>query len=318
MRGIAACNISLALAIFIGATELAAAQNTHMGMAMARTTLLVAQLDGRQVVGGGSSSATGTGTFLLDPSARTLNYNLTYEGLESGGAKSIALRNFGKGGEGEVIKTICSSDAEPCPSAAGATLSGALDSGGRPLDNKLIGEFDSGRVYVEIVGGNQKPEIRGRSPRIARWCLLQTTWRNSLLLEGADSKGSGTAIVSETHLPDGKVSVFYAATVADTSGTPTNAALVSGPVPKGRAFTPRMALPQLEVRSSRDKATGGSISGHYDVNSAAPGALLVKGLLSTGNGQAGFVVTTSRFPEVSSTALWSRCAEGKAAIGSGL
>src|SRR5271154_6294902 len=39
MRRIAACNISLALAIFIGATELAAAQNTHMGMAMARTTL---------------------------------------------------------------------------------------------------------------------------------------------------------------------------------------------------------------------------------------------------------------------------------------
>ena len=144
MRGIAACNISLALAIFIGATELAAAQNTHMGMAMARTTLLVAQLDGRQVVGGGSSSATGTGTFLLDPSARTLNYNLTYEGLESGGAKSITLRNFGKGGEGEVIKTICGSDAEPCPSAAGATLSGALDSGGRPLENSLIGEFELG------------------------------------------------------------------------------------------------------------------------------------------------------------------------------
>ena len=82
MRRIAACNISLALAIFIAATEAAAAQNTHMGMAMARTTLIVAQLDGRQVVGGGSSSATGTGTFLLDPSTRTLNYNLTYEGLE--------------------------------------------------------------------------------------------------------------------------------------------------------------------------------------------------------------------------------------------
>ncbi len=93
---------------------------------MARTTLLVAQLDARQVVGGGKSSATGTGTFLLDPSARTLNYDLTYQGLESGGAKSIALRNFGKGGEGEVIKTICSSDAEHCPSGAGATLTERL------------------------------------------------------------------------------------------------------------------------------------------------------------------------------------------------
>jgi CHRD domain len=296
MRRIAACNISLALAIFIGATELAAAQNTHMGMAMARTTLLVAQLDGRQVVGGGSSSATGTGTFLLDPSTRTLNYNLTYEGLESGGAKSITLRNFGKGGEGEVIKTICSSDAEHCPSGAGATLSGALDSGGRPLENSLIGEFDSGRVYVEVVGADGKPEIRGQLGPNTAMVMVMSFVAHLAPIEGSESKGAGTAIVSETYLPGGKTSVFYAATVADTSGAPTNVALVGGPAPTREALATRLSLPELRLGRPRKGETGGSLSGTYVVDSAVPNPLLATRLMNVNNGQSGIVVTTSRFP----------------------
>jgi hypothetical protein len=297
MRRIAACNILLALAIFIGATELAGAQNTHMGMAMARTTLLVAQLDARQVVGGGKSSATGTGTFLLDPSARTLNYNLTYQGLESGGAKSIALRNFGKGGVGEVIKTICSSDAEHCPSGAGATLTGALDSGGRPLENSLIGEFDSGRVYVEIVGADGKPEIRGQLGPNTAMVMVMSFVAHLAPIEGSDSKGAGTAIVSETYLPGGKTSVFYAATVADTSGAPTSVALAGGPAPTREALATRLALPKLQLSRSRNREAGGSLSGVYEVNSAIPNPLLATHLMSANNGQSGIVVTTSRFPQ---------------------
>jgi len=296
MRRIAVCNISLALAIFIGATKLAAAQNTHMGMAMARTTLLVAQLDARQVVGGGKSSATGTGTFLLDSSARTLNYNLTYEGLESGGAKSITLRNFGKGGEGEVVKTICGSDAEPCPSAAGATLTGALDSGGRPLENSLIGEFDSGRVYVEIIGADGKPEIRGQLGPNTAMVMVMSFVAHLAPIEGSDSKGAGTAIVSETYLPGGKTSVFYAATVADTSGAPTNVALVGGPAPTRDALATRLSLPELQLSQSRNREAGGSLSGVYEVNAAIPNPLLATRLMSANNGQSGIVVTTSRFP----------------------
>jgi hypothetical protein len=130
----------------------------------------------------------------------------------------------------------------------------------------------------------------------------------------SDSAGSGTAILSETYLPDGKVSVFYAATVAGTSGGPTNAALVGNPTLKARAFTPRLALPQLKLSSSRGKETGGSLTGLYDVNSAAPDALFATRLLSTGKASR-IVVTTSRF-QTASLRRSGCSAERKTAIGS--
>ena len=114
--------------------------------------------------------------------------------------------------------------------------------------------------------------------------------------EGADSKGTGTAIVSEAHLPGGKVSVFYAATVAGTSGTPTNAALVNGPTPRARAFTERSALPKMQLRLSRDRKTGGSLAGAYEINSAAPTARFATRLFEARTGEPGIVVTTNRFP----------------------
>jgi hypothetical protein len=101
MKKFAGCGLSLVMAILIGFADFAAAQNAGMRMAMAKTTLLLAQLDATQVVGGSSSSATGTGAFLLDPSQHTLAYSLTYQGLEAGGSKSIALYNFGKGKNGD-------------------------------------------------------------------------------------------------------------------------------------------------------------------------------------------------------------------------
>ena len=39
---------------------------------------------------------------------------------------------------------------------------------------------------------------------------------------GSDSQGSGTAVLSETYLPAGKVSVFYTLTVAGTTGGMTH------------------------------------------------------------------------------------------------
>jgi hypothetical protein len=267
-----------------------------MEMAMARTTLLVAQLDGLQVVGGGSASATGTGAFVLDSAARTLRYDLTFQGLESGGATSIVLRNFGKGGNGEVVKTICGSEAERCPSGAGATLSGNLDGGGRSLENSLIGEFDSGRVYVEIAGAEGKPEIRGQLGPNTAMVMVMSYVAHLAPIEGSQSKGSGTAVVSETYLPGGRTSVFYAATVADTSGAPTSVALVGGPAPSPEALATRLSLPELKLSKSRNGATGGSLSGVYVVNSSIPNPLLATRLMSANKGQSGIVVTTSRFP----------------------
>jgi hypothetical protein len=295
MKKLTACGLLLAPVILIGSANVAAAQ--HDGMKMAKNTLFVAQLDAKQVVGGSGSSATGTAAFLLDAAQRTLMFNLTYEGLASGGPKSIALYNFGQGKNGEIVRVLCGADGKPCPNAASATLSGSLDRGdGRELDNNLLGEFGSERIYVEIVGGDGKPEIRGQLSPNSAMVMVSNYIVNLAPAEGTGSKGTGTAVVSETRLPGGKVSVFYAATVAGTAGAPTNAALVNGLTPRTRAFTERAALPKMQIRSSRDRKTGGSLTGVYEINAAAPTALSATRLFNAGNGESGVVVTTSRFP----------------------
>ena len=263
---------------------------------MAKSTLLVAQLDAKQVVGGSASSASGTATFLLDPTARSLRYSLTYSGLESGGAKSVALYNFGKGKNGELIKTICGPEAAPCPGGASATISGMLENTGDALENNIIREFDVGRVYVEIVGVDGRPEIRGQLGPNTAMVMVMSYIVHLAPAAGAESKGTGTAVVSETYLPGGKTAVFYAATVADTSGAPTNVAFIAGPTPTPHALASRLSLPQLKLTTPHNKETGGSLSGVYTVNNDSPNALLATRLLGLNKGQSGFVVTTSRFP----------------------
>ena len=291
-----------ALMLLVGASLFAAQSARVMaqdGMAMASRTLLLAQLDSAQVVPASDSGATGTGAFLLDPRHHALGYQLTYQGVTAG-AKSIVLHNFGKGANGEAIGVLCGEGAKACPAGDGATISGNLDRmGRRPFDNPLVGEFDSERIYVEIVSNAGKAEIRGQLSPNSAMVPVSNYVAHLAPAQGAASKGTGTAILSEVHLPDGKISVFYAATVAGTSGTPVNAALVgvpAKPAPKARAFTLQMALPDLKLRVTRNKENGGSLSGLYRVDSAAPNALFAARLLSLGNKEAGIVVTTSRFP----------------------
>lgn len=299
LKTFAGCGLLLAIATLSGSANFAVAQHTGKGMTMPANTLLVAQLDAQQVVSGSSSRATGTGAFVLDPVHHTLAYRLTYQGLESGGAKSVALFNFGKGKNGDLVKTLCGAAAQPCPTGASATISGSLERGdGRALDNHLIGEFDSGRVYVEVIGGAGGGEIRGQLGPNGAMVMFSNYVADLAPVEGSNSKGSGTAILSETYLPGGKVSVFYAATVAGTSGTPANAGLVAAaPASNARPFTRRMALPNLDLVLSRDEATGGSLRALYEVNGATPDAIFAKRLLSAGNGEVGIVVATSGFPD---------------------
>jgi hypothetical protein len=300
MRQTVASGSVLTLAFLIGSAHFAASQDSGMnmgtGMSMAANTLFVAQLDAKQVVGGSSSSATATGAFVLDKK-RMLQYSLTYQGLDAG-AKSIALYNFGKGKNGEAVKMLCGPGAQPCPTGNAGTISGSFERGdNRAIDNALVGEFDSGRVYVEITGSDGKPQIRGQLGFNNAMVMVANYVVNLAPLPGVDSRGNGTAVVSETNLPNGKTSVFYAATVAGTSGAPTNAALGGTATPAERAFTPQAALPQLKLNLSRDRQTGGSLSGTYQVETAAPNALLASRILRTNNGQPGLVIATGRFPK---------------------
>lgn len=272
-------------------------QTPGMGMHMAKSTLLLAQLDAKQVAVESSSKGTGTGAFLLDSHERTLTYRLTYEGLAAGGAKRIALYNFGRGRNGAFVGNLCDPAARPCPAGSGATLDGRLERGeGRTLDNHLIGEFDSGRIYIEIQGASGKPEIRGQLGQNSAMVPFTNYVVDLAPVEGTRSKGTGTAVLSETHLPGGKISLFYAATVTGTSGPPINVALADKSVAMPRPFNPQMALRGLDLRESRDQTQGGSLSGHYEVSAETPDALYPQRLLSAG-GPVGLVVATSRHPD---------------------
>jgi hypothetical protein len=300
MRQFVAPSLVATFAFLIGSAVVATSQDSTMnmggGMAMAADTLFLAQLDAKQVVGGSTSSATGTGVFVLD-SKHTVRYRLTYQGLDTP-AKSIALYNFGKGQNGQAIKVLCGPGAEPCPSGTAATISGSFERGdNRAIDNALVGEFDTGRIYVEIVGTNDKAQTRGQLGHNGAMVMVADYTVNLAPLPGIDSKGSGTAVVSETYLPHGKTSVFYAATVAGTAGAPTNASLGAAPAAAERAFTPQSALPQLKLNLSRDRQTGGSLSGGYQVDRAAPNALLASRVLRESNGQSGLVIATGRYPK---------------------
>ena len=292
MKRLTAAGFVLSVLILTGSTDFAAAQ-----MTMAENTMFVAQLDAKQVVGGSSSKATGTGAFLIDGKKRTLAYSLTYEGLSSGRAGRIALYNFGRGKNGGMVRDLCGGDAKPCPEVASATIAGRFESGdGRPLDNQLLGEFASERVYVEIIGGDGKPEIRGQLEPNTAMVMVMNYTVNLTPAAGTESKGTGTAVVSETHLPGGKVAVFYAATVAGTSGAPTNAAMVSGPTPQERTFKAAAALPRFQLRSAPGSKTGGSLTGSYEIDRDKPSAPLASRLIASARGEVGFVVTTSRYP----------------------
>lgn len=300
MRQSVAPSLVLTFAFLIGSVHFAASQDSSMnmpgGMAMAANTLFVAQLDAKQVVGGSPSSATGTGAFVLDRK-HALQFNLTYQGLDTA-AKSIALYNFGKGKNGEAVKVLCGPGAQPCPTGNAATISGSFERGdSRAIDNALVGEFDSGRIYVEIAGSDGKPQIRGQLGFNNAMVMVANYTVNLTPIPGVDSKGNGTAVVSETYLPDGKTPVFYAATVAGTSGAPTNASLGGTATPADLAFSPQAALPQLKVVLSRERQTGGSLSGSYQVNAAAPNALLASRVMRESNGQSGLVIATSRYPK---------------------
>jgi hypothetical protein len=150
-----------------------ATQDQHAGMEMPEQTLLLANLDASQVVKKSDSPASGTATFLINTVTRTLTYQLSYEGLDVRGARSITVRNFAAGQDGEVIAVICD-ERKPCPKTTSTSLSGRLAPATtkRPFDPDLIGEFLSERVYVEVVDARGNAAIRGQlSPRVvgAHW-----------------------------------------------------------------------------------------------------------------------------------------------------
>src|ERR1700737_4285749 len=131
--------------------SIAYGQDTAMSGQHGGPVLFVAQMDAGKVVPRSTSRATATGAFIAEPARRTVAYDLTYQGLEHGGAKSVALHNYGAGGNGARVYPLCG-DATRCPAGPAGNLTGVwrMDES----DRKLLGELASARIYVEITGGD--------------------------------------------------------------------------------------------------------------------------------------------------------------------
>jgi hypothetical protein len=293
MRTLGALGIFFVLAGASAAQE-ASAQDQHAGMEMTAQTLLLATLDASQVVKKSESRASGTATFLIDTLKRTITYQLSYEGLDARGARSITVHNFAAGQDGEVIAVICD-PRTPCPTTTSASLSGRLApaSTERPFDADLIGEFLSERVYVEIVDARGNPAIRGQLAPNGAMAPQASFVATMAGLERKAPRASGTAMGSETYMADGKVVVLYAATVAGLSSPPVGAALAAGPSPKDE----RIPLPNLKIRYAPEEGGGGSLSAEYETDGNAANAPLISRLRKAGHDGAGLVVMTKKFPE---------------------
>jgi len=295
---------AILLTILFAALTVALAQDHPPGpMAMSHggTTLFLVQGRAAKVVPPSTSSATATGAFLVDPARRSVSYEITFHGLENGPPRSIALHNFGAGANGAVIHRICGGN-RPCPDLTSASLTGTWegDRDSARLDGKLLGELASARVYLEIVGGNGKGEVRGQLEPNGAMVPVRNFVAHLAPAPNSKSRGAGTAVLSEVHFADGRVSVLYEITVAGTSGAPKSAELVRVPAAADRSqlrFLSRNALPRLRLLPSRAAAAGGTMTGEYEASRQQRNALTVTGLQAVDNAETGVVVSTSQFPE---------------------
>ena len=261
------------------------------------TVLFVAQADAAKAVPASGSAATATGAFQINRQRGTFAYEVTYQGLERGRPKSIGLYNFGAGANGGLIHLICGEGGPACPDTPFGNLTGAWEPGGLiKLDNNLLSEFASARVYLQVVGADGRPEIRGQlEPNGAMVPVRNFVAHLAPAKDGAS--GVGTAVLSEIYLP-GRVAVFYEVTVAGTSGAPRSAALVGAPAnaaPGPQAFVRSNALPRLAMRARA--ANGATMTGQYEVTGERPDALVATSMMAAGAGEVGISVSTSRFAD---------------------
>lgn len=275
-----------------------AAQDPMPGHTHAASTLFVAQADGAKTVPPSGSAASATGVFVVDPARRSVAYDLTYQGLEHGGPKTIALYNFGPGRNGRMVHALCGEGAPACPDAASGNIRGTWD-GQRQIDNRLLGEIANSRLYVQIDGGDGRPEVRAQLEPNGAMVPIRNYVAHLTPTRSAESRGVGTAFYSEVHFADGRTQVFYQVTVANTSGPPREISIL--PHPKTAPLTAisaapaeRATLPGARLRKARAAENGGTIEGSYELHPNANRELLATAL--TVRGGAAVVVSTAGVP----------------------
>ena len=131
---------------------------------------LTASLDGTQEVPAVATTATGTGSFVLNEDRTELSYVITYQGL-SGPLSAGGHFHLGTPGRnGGVVKTIALSG-----DSASRTISGVwrASDATQPLTTALVESLLTGRMYVNFhTAANAGGEIRGQ---VALGTALQFT-----------------------------------------------------------------------------------------------------------------------------------------------
>lgn len=261
--------------------------------------LYVAQLVGGKAVPRSPSRATGTGAFIVDPKARTMRFEVTYLGLETGPARGIGLYNFGAGGNGELVRQLCGSGALACPSGTSARIEGQWSEGDRkPIDNTLLGELATGRLYLQIDGGSGTAELRAQLEPNGAMVPVRNYVGHLTPGRGRESGGTGTVVLSETYLPGGRVEVFYQLTVSGTTDVPTGASIV--PVPSGADIqnlrpTEPSRLTRMRLLSQPNERRGSTWEGTFTTRAGTGAAPLW--LRREGTPERSLIVTTRRYPQ---------------------
>lgn len=278
--------------------SMALAQSSHRPrMHSSGPTLFIAQATGGAVVPPQASKATATAAIIVDRAKGSISYDITFNGLERGAASRIGLYNFGAGKNGGTVLLLCGGDGAPaCPRRPSARI--AADQRKFRMSNALFTEFITRRVYLQIDGGDGRPEIRGQLAFNDAMVPTRNYLAHLVPATAAGATGEGTAVLFETYLPRGQVGVEYSVTVAGTSGTPEAIALV-GVSPTegggGARFLKSAGLPNARRLLGASARTGGTFSGRYLVRSAGKAAPFPDKLLQASQAPA-LTVKTSRFP----------------------
>lgn len=279
---------SLAACSIVGQAQ--PAPHHHAGGAR----LFLARANGGEVVPPRTTKASATAALIVDIDRQQVRYDLTYGGLERGPATRIALYNFDSGRNGARVALICGSGTRGCPAGRGAHLAGTIPT--EPWRGPLLAELAAGRIYVQIDSGG-RPEIRGQlAPNMAM--VRSRTYLATLAPSGVPgATGAGTAVMSETYLPDDRVAVEYHVTVAGTSGTPEAASLaaVSGPQLMALGTARIEALPTRRVQLSARPRDGATFAGGYTAAGADQRQKLVNFMMAN-NRRPVLTISTSRFP----------------------
>jgi hypothetical protein len=282
--------------ILAATASLAAAQPSDHGHDLG-AVLFLAQADGANVAPERvRTGASATGAFIVDRDDHHLSFDLTYHGLETGPPSRIALYNSGSGRSGPMVEPICGGGAAPCPERVSARISGTL--GDKAFPPRLLSEFAAGRIYLQIDGG--RPELRGQLEPNGGMVPIRNFIAPLLPRPGSGGTGEGTAVLSETYLPGGRVEVEFSVTVAGTTGEPQAISLGSAPQASLFVSTRFLASGRLPLDAKGPgvrRRGGGTFTGRYVARTAAERAQLTASSLMSAANAPTVAVRTTRFPE---------------------